>query len=85
MDHDGSLLERVYFDLEENDLPRNKSFDLVENVRVHETDVLQNGRVQIIRDVDRHDHMVISDGEVAAAGDAGLILLKCLQITFIDI
>ncbi|KAH3736122.1 uncharacterized protein LOC127850817 [Dreissena polymorpha] len=58
-DHDGQLIERHYFDHNEDhdNFPRNKSFEFDEKLTITEKHVKGRDGERVVRDVDSHSHM----------------------------
>ncbi|KAL4233091.1 hypothetical protein ACF0H5_007776 [Mactra antiquata] len=62
VDYSGNMVDRLYFDANGVELPRNKSFDYDQEVCVHETHVDDHGKVTVVRDVEHWENMEI-DGD----------------------
>ncbi|XP_060570442.1 uncharacterized protein LOC132728787 isoform X1 [Ruditapes philippinarum] len=65
VDYSGNMIERLYFDADGNELPKNKSFSYLQEEDVRERVIDDHGRRRVVRDVKHHEHMEMaeSDGE----------------------
>lgn len=57
VDHAGALVEKIWFDPNYEELPRNRSFEFSLESCVHEAKINKNGRIRTVQDVDTHKHL----------------------------
>lgn len=73
VDYSGNMIERLYFDAEGNELPKNKSFDYLREEDIRERVIDDHGRRRVVRDVKHQEHMEMAESD-------GGIFLKYLLI-----